>query len=89
MSNNIEVRYNKNPKFVLKSSENLYLPSLGFNREEDAELAISIAKAMNVRNKRLAELPSIIKYVFRLLDFADSPWTKQLNTTPINPERGV
>ena len=77
MNNNIRVEYkNGKPKlFVLQSTEELRLPSLGFTKEVDAELAVAIAKAMNYRDKVYQrDLPNVIKYTFRLLNFNDSEW---------------
>lgn len=77
MNNNIRVEYkNGKPKlFVLQSTEELRLPSLGFTKEVDAELAIAIAKAMNDRGKVYQrDLANIVKYTFRLLNLNDSEW---------------
>jgi hypothetical protein len=63
--------------YVTKSTNDLKLPSLEFKCEEDAELAIAIAKAIKARKGHdyLIELHNAVKYVFRTLNLQDSGWT--------------
>ena len=76
---NIELKF-KNGEvdmYITKSTDDLKLPSLGFKREEDAELAVAIAKAINAREGRncWTEMHDAVKYVFRTLNLQDSGWT--------------
>lgn len=78
MNKNIELKF-KNGEvdmYITKSTDDLKLPSLGFKREEDAELAIAIAKAIKVREDRdyWIELHDAVKYVFRTLNLQNSGW---------------
>lgn len=74
---NIRTEFGKDgkPTFILVSTPELKLPSLGFSRIEDAELAVAIAKAMQVRGiDYWSELHHVIKPVFRVLNLSDSGW---------------
>lgn len=78
MNKNIELKF-KNGEvdmYITKSTDDLKLSSLGFKREEDAELAIAIAKAIKAREGRdyWIELHDAVKYVFRTLNLQDSGW---------------
>lgn len=76
---NIEVKY-KNGEvdlYITKSSDDLSIPMLGFKKEEDAELAVAIAKALDVRGENCyANFQHLIKYTFRLLGLKDSGWVE-------------
>ena len=64
--------------YITKSTDCLPMQSLGFKREEDAELAVAIAKAMKARGKNAFDydLCHLVKYTFRLLGLTDSGWTE-------------
>ena len=77
---------NENINFTIKdgkttyqtaSSNNLKMPSMVFDRLEDAELAVLIAKVMQVRgNTNFDAILSGVKYTFRILGLNDSPWVE-------------
>jgi len=74
---NIRTEFGKDgkPLFILVSTADLKLPSFGFSRIEDAELAVAIAKAMQVRGiDYWSELHHVIKPVFRVLNLSNSGW---------------
>ena len=78
MSKNIELQSKDGQAdmYITKSTDDLKLPSMGFKREEDAELAIAIAKAIRAREGRdyWMEMHDAVKYVFRALNLQDSGW---------------
>ena len=78
---------NKNIKPVYKNGEavafdtvstaEVKIPSMRFDRYEDAELAVSIAKAMQARgNTDFDPILNGVKYTFRALGLNDSQWVK-------------
>ena len=74
---NIQIGYEKGEikYFLTKSTEGLKIPSLGFDTQEDAELAVAAAKALKAHGKTLTNLDKDVKYVFRSLGI-DNGWTK-------------
>ena len=74
---NIQIGYEKRQfKFFLtKATEGLKIPSLGFDTQEDAELAVAVAKALKAHGKDISNLDKDVKYVFRSLGI-DNGWTK-------------
>ena len=82
MNPNIKATYKNGDVeyYVTTSTQELHLPSLAFKREEDAELAVAIAKAFEARGMTYGEigkhLRDDLKYVFRVLGFVDSPWSE-------------
>lgn len=69
MSNNIKTEYRNNIEkyYVIKSTEDLPLPFLGFAKEEEAELAVAVAKTLKAHNKSIINLDKTMVYVFRIL----------------------
>ena len=76
MAKNIEVEYKNGivNHYITQSTEDLCLPSLGFTTEEEAELAIAIAKTLKVYNKDITNLGNIMPYVLRVLGIRND-WT--------------
>lgn len=67
---NGEIKY-----YLTKATEDLKIPSLGFETQEDAELAVAVAKALKAHGKDISNLDKDVKYVFRSLGI-DNGWTK-------------
>lgn len=61
--------------YVTKATEDLKIPSLGFSTEEDAELAVSVAKSLKAHGKDITNLHKDIIYVFRVLGIKNG-WTE-------------
>ena len=79
MNSNIRIEYEDGkPKYyVTKSTEDLKMPSLGFNKEEEAELAVAIAKVLKsygIKTNTNSELTRDIQYTFRALGLVESEW---------------
>ena len=76
MAKNIKVEYKDGiaNSYITQSTEDLRLPSLGFTTEEDAELAIAVAKTLKVHNKSIINLDDTLIYVFRVLGIKNE-WT--------------
>lgn len=77
MSKNIktEYKYGVASHYITQPTEDLHIPSLGFTKEEEAELAIAVAKTLKVHNKSIADLGNTIVYVFRVLGIKNE-WTE-------------
>ena len=76
MSKNIRIEYKNGiaDHYITQSTENLHLPSLGFSTEEDAELAVAVAKTLKAHNKNIIDLDNTMIYVFRILGVKND-WT--------------
>ena len=62
-------------KYVTESTDDLKLPSMVFDREKDAELAVAIAKAKQSRGiDYWSSLHNDVIYTFRVLGLTDSGW---------------
>ena len=56
-------------KYITESTDDLKIPSMMFDREEDAELAVAIAKVLKSRDiDYWCELHNDLMYTFRLLN---------------------
>lgn len=78
MTKNIKIEYKNgvaNQKYVTQKTEDLYIPSLGFDTEEETELAIAVAKTLKVYNKDNVNLGNIMPYVLRILGIRNG-WTE-------------
>lgn len=66
---NIQIGYEKGQFefFLTKATEGLKIPSLGFDTQEDAELAVAVAKALKANGKDITNLNKDMIYVFRVL----------------------
>ena len=82
MNKNIKVTVIKGEIFYETiSTDNLKLPTMLFDRFEDAELAVLIAKALYARNEGSSsvffdDILNGVKYTFRALGLNDSQWVK-------------
>jgi hypothetical protein len=79
MSKNIEIEYKDGRPlwYVTKSTPELRMPSLAFRKEEEAELAVAIAKVLKSRGIDAitnSELTRDIQYTFRVLGLVESEW---------------
>ena len=76
MNENIKIEYENGiaNRYITQSTEDLHLPSLGFSTEEEAELAVAVAKTLKVRNKSMIDLDNTLIYVFRVLGIKNE-WT--------------
>lgn len=76
MNENIKIKYENGiaNRYITQSTEDLHLPSLGFSTEEEAELAVAVAKTLKVRNKSIIDLDNTLIYVFRVLGIKNE-WT--------------
>ena len=76
MSKNIRIEYKNGVaiRYITQSTEDLYLPSLGFSIEEEAELAVAVAKTLKAHNKNIINLINTMIYVFRILGIKND-WT--------------
>ena len=76
MSKNIRIEYKNGviDRYVTQSTEYLHLPSLSFATEEEAELAVAVAKTLRIHNKSIINLDNTITYVFRVLGIRND-WT--------------
>ena len=74
---NIQIGYEKGQfKFFLtKSTEGLKIPSLGFDTQEEAELAVAVAKTLKAHGKDITNLGKDMIYVFRVLGIKNG-WTE-------------
>jgi hypothetical protein len=60
--------------FITESSDDLKMPSFMFHNQEDAELAVAMAKSMQLRGLDVWNMHHEIKYVFRMLGLKGSGW---------------
>ena len=76
MAKNIKIEYKNGvaDHYVTQKTEDLNIPSLGFDTEE-AELAIAVAKTLKVYNKDIINLDNIMTYVLRILGIRNG-WTE-------------
>lgn len=76
MSNNIEIKYKDGRPlwYLTKSTPELRMPSMGFKKEEEAELAVAIAKVLNSYGITDSELTRDVQYTFRVLGLVESEW---------------
>ena len=77
MKKNIKIEYKNgiSVRYVTQKTEDLNIPSLGFDTKEEAELAIAVAKTLKVYNKDIINLDNIMPYVFRILGIRNG-WTE-------------
>ena len=79
MNKNIEIQYKNGiaDTYIVRATDDLHLPSMGFKKEEEAELAIAIANVMKAHNKdkEIHRLDDTIVYVFKLLGIQNE-WTE-------------
>lgn len=77
MAKNIKIEYKNGVAvhYVTQSTEDLHIPSLGFDTEEEAELAIAVAKTLKVYNKDIINLDNIMSYVLKVLGIRNA-WTE-------------
>lgn len=76
MSKNIRIEYKNGiaNRYITQSTEDLHLPSLSFSTEEEAELAVAVAKTFKAHNKNIINLDDTMIYVFRILGIKND-WT--------------
>ena len=76
MSKNIRIEYKNGiaNRYITQSTEDLHLPSLSFSTEEEAELAVAVAKTLKTHNKNIINLDNTMIYVFRILGIKND-WT--------------
>ena len=69
MNKNVETEYRKGkPFYYTNSTPELQIPTLGFENEEDAELAVAIANFLKAKGVDIfRELTRDIEYTFRVL----------------------
>ena len=76
MTKNIKIEYKNGiaNRYITQSTEDLHLPSLSFSTEEEAELAVAVAKTLKTHNKNIINLDNTMIYVFRILGIKND-WT--------------
>ena len=62
--------------YVTSSSDDLKMPSLCFNSEEEAEFAVALAKLLKAQGKEIYNMSNMLPYVFRVIGLLDNPWSK-------------
>jgi len=69
MAKNIEVEYENGIAscYLTRPTDELKIPSLGFDTEEEAELAVAVAKTLKAYNKVIYDLGNVMPYVLRVL----------------------
>ena len=77
MVKNIKIEYKNGVanQYITQKTEDLHIPSLGFDTEEEAELAIAVAKTLKVYNKDIINLNNIMSYVLKVLGIRNA-WTE-------------
>ena len=77
MSKNIKLTFKggKVEYYITQSSDDLKLPSLAFTTEEEAELAVAVAKTLKAYGKKDFNLGREMIYVLRLLGIRNE-WTE-------------
>lgn len=77
MAKNIKIEYENGVAdcYITQRTEDLHIPSLGFTTEEEAELAIAVAKTLKAYNKDITNLGNIMPYVLRVLGIRNG-WTE-------------
>jgi hypothetical protein len=73
---NVQVGYEKGKVkyYLTKSTDDLKIPSLGFDTQEEAELAVAVAKTLKVYGKDISNLHKDMVYVLRTLGIRNG-WT--------------
>lgn len=74
---NVQIAYEngKIKYYLTKATEDLKIPSLGFDTEEEAELAVAVAKALKAHDKDTRHLNTIMPFVFRVIG-VENGWTE-------------
>ena len=74
---NVQIGYeNGKVKYYLtKATEDLKIPSLGFDTQEEAELAVAVAKTLKAHGKDTRYLNTIMPFVFRVIG-VENGWTE-------------
>ena len=60
--------------YLTKSTDDLKIPSLGFDTQEEAELAVAVAKTLKAYGKDINNLHNDMVYVLRTLGIRNG-WT--------------
>lgn len=73
---NVQIGYEngKIKYYFTKATEDLKIPSLGFDTEEEAELAVAVAKTLKAYGKDITNLSKDMIYVLRILGIRNG-WT--------------
>ena len=73
---NVQVGYEKGKVkyYLTKSTDDLKMPSLGFDTQEEAELAVAVAKTLKVYGNDISNLHKDMVYVLRTLGIRNG-WT--------------
>lgn len=73
---NVQVDYEKGKVkyYLTKSTDDLKIPSLGFDTQEEAELAVAVAKTLKAYGKDVSNLSKDMVYVLRTLGIRNG-WT--------------
>ena len=73
---NVQVGYEKGKvkSYLTKSTDDLKIPSLGFDTQEEAELAVAVAKTLKAYGKDINNLHNDMVYVLRTLGIRNG-WT--------------
>lgn len=73
---NVQVGYEKGKVkyYLTKSTDDLKMPSLGFDTQEEAELAVAVAKTLKAYGKDISNLNKDMVYVLRTLGIRNG-WT--------------
>ena len=73
---NVQVGYEKGKVkyYLTKSTDDLKMPSLGFDTQEEAELAVAVAKTLKAYGKDITNLNKDMVYVLRTLGIRNG-WT--------------
>lgn len=73
---NVQVGYEKGKVkyYLTKSTDDLKIPSLGFDTQEEAELAVAVAKTLKAYGKDISNLNKDMVYVLRTLGIRNG-WT--------------
>ena len=73
---NVQVGYEKGKVkyYLTKSTDDLKIPSLGFDTQEEAELAVAVAKTLKAYGKDISNLSKDMVYVLRTLGIRNG-WT--------------
>ena len=72
MSKNIKIEADC---YITQRTDDLHIPSLVFATEEEAELAVAVAKTLKVYNKEITNLGVTMQYVLRVLGVKNG-WTE-------------
>ena len=77
MAKNIRIEYKSGGAncYITQRTDDLLIPSLVFTTEEEAELAIAVAKTLKVYNKEINDLGVTMQYVLRVLGIKNG-WTE-------------